>query len=87
LPFLDRRAERIEMPVIKVNNLQHPLRQSQNRVGSGERAHGDTAEIRGRESLYSDDTRSGNMAVVSSGKHAVAARDVVAAVAFFLLNR
>src|SRR5262245_50768806 len=38
LPFLDRRAERIEMPVIKVNNLQYPLRPGQNRLGSGDDA-------------------------------------------------
>jgi hypothetical protein len=35
---LDRRAERIEMPVIRVNNLQYPLRPGQNRLGSGDDA-------------------------------------------------
>ncbi len=34
----DRCAERIDMPVIKVDNLQYPLRPGQNRLGSGEDA-------------------------------------------------
>ena len=86
LPFLDRRAERIEMPVIKVNNSQYPLHRGQNRIGSGAHAHGDKADISARELSYSDDTTSGNMPFVSSCTHAVAAFDG-AAVAFFLLNR
>jgi pSer/pThr/pTyr-binding forkhead associated (FHA) protein len=32
---LDRRAERIDMPVIKVNNQQYPLHPGQNRLGAG----------------------------------------------------
>ena len=48
LPFLDRRAEHIEMPVITVNNLQYPLRPGQNRLGSGDDADVKITGVRAR---------------------------------------